>query len=159
MCVSFVCISHGRHALSRQYTEIYIADAVSYYRQYERWMGDAIENLRMVKTYRTPQTLRSFARLFTTLLPRKLSPVSQKGSIEVFITRLLYPLTSLFWMFFSLSSILCTDICSACDECGFSSNWDFLCGHYFHMLECTPRRYAYCIFVGIAIKTRTAVSL
>eukprot|EP01083_Nonionella_stella_P006347 18424_1 len=47
---------------------------VSRMRQYERFMGDAIENLRMVKTYRTPQTLRSFARLFTTLLPPFFAP-------------------------------------------------------------------------------------
>lgn len=32
------------------------------------------QNLRMVKTYRTPQTLRSFARLFTTLLPPFFAP-------------------------------------------------------------------------------------
>ena len=43
-------------------------------RQYERFLGDAIENLRMIKNYRTPQTLRSFARLFTTLLPPFFSP-------------------------------------------------------------------------------------
>jgi hypothetical protein len=37
-------------------------------------MGEAIENLRMIKNYRTPQTLRSFARLFTTLLPPFFAP-------------------------------------------------------------------------------------
>lgn len=43
-------------------------------RQYERFLGEAIENLRMIKNYRTPQTLRSFARLFTTLLPPFFAP-------------------------------------------------------------------------------------
>ena len=47
---------------------------VSRIRQYERYLGEAIENLRMVKSYRTPQTLRSFARLFTTLLPPFFAP-------------------------------------------------------------------------------------
>lgn len=50
------------------------ASEASRIRQYERWMGDAIENLRMIKNYRTPQTLRSFARLFTTLLPPFFAP-------------------------------------------------------------------------------------
>ena len=50
------------------------ASEVSRIRQYERWCGDAIENLRMIKSYRTPQTLRSFARLFTTLIPPFFGP-------------------------------------------------------------------------------------
>ena len=50
------------------------AGEVSRMRQYERFMGDAFENLRMVKTYRTPQTLRSFARIFTSLLPPFFAP-------------------------------------------------------------------------------------
>jgi len=56
---------------------------VSRMRQYERFMGDAIENLRMVKTYRTPQTLRSFARLFTTLLPPFFAPTYAQLAINV----------------------------------------------------------------------------
>jgi hypothetical protein len=50
------------------------AGEASRIRQYERFMGEAIENLRMIKNYRTPQTLRSFARLFTTLLPPFFAP-------------------------------------------------------------------------------------
>eukprot|EP00581_Thalassiosira_minuscula_P032869 CAMPEP_0183763698 /NCGR_PEP_ID=MMETSP0739-20130205/9867_1 /TAXON_ID=385413 /ORGANISM="Thalassiosira miniscula, Strain CCMP1093" /LENGTH=557 /DNA_ID=CAMNT_0026002157 /DNA_START=130 /DNA_END=1803 /DNA_ORIENTATION=+ len=59
------------------------ASEVSRMRQYERFMGDAIENLRMVKTYRTPQTLRSFARLFTTLLPPFFAPTYAQLSINL----------------------------------------------------------------------------
>lgn len=50
------------------------ASEASRVRQYERWMGDAIENLRMIKSYRTPQTLRSFTRIFATLLPPFFAP-------------------------------------------------------------------------------------
>ena len=57
------------------------ASEASRVRQYERWMGDTIENLRMIKTYRTPQTLRSFARLFTTLLPPFFAPQYAELSI------------------------------------------------------------------------------
>eukprot|EP00581_Thalassiosira_minuscula_P003909 CAMPEP_0183746502 /NCGR_PEP_ID=MMETSP0737-20130205/66789_1 /TAXON_ID=385413 /ORGANISM="Thalassiosira miniscula, Strain CCMP1093" /LENGTH=684 /DNA_ID=CAMNT_0025982199 /DNA_START=158 /DNA_END=2211 /DNA_ORIENTATION=+ len=59
------------------------ASEVSRMRQYERFMGDAIENLRMVKTYRTPQTLRSFARLFTTLLPPFFAPTYAQLSLNL----------------------------------------------------------------------------
>jgi len=52
-------------------------------RQFERYMGDAIENLRMIKMYRTPQTLRSFARLFTTLLPPFFAPTFAELAINV----------------------------------------------------------------------------
>mmetsp|Transcript_692 Transcript_692/g.798 ORF Transcript_692/g.798 Transcript_692/m.798 type:complete len:451 (+) Transcript_692:211-1563(+) len=38
-------------------------------RQFERYIGEAVEGLRMIKMYRTPQALRSFARIFTVLLP------------------------------------------------------------------------------------------
>ncbi|KAL7500656.1 hypothetical protein ACHAWT_009888 [Skeletonema menzelii] len=50
------------------------ASEASRIRQYERWIGDAIENLRMIKSYRTPQTLRSFTRIFSTLLPPFFAP-------------------------------------------------------------------------------------
>ena len=50
------------------------ASEASRIRQYERWIGDAIENLRMIKSYRTPQTLRSFTRIFATLLPPFFAP-------------------------------------------------------------------------------------
>lgn len=49
----------------------------------ERWMGDAIENLRMIKTYRTPQTLRSFARIFTTLMPPFFAPAYAQLALNV----------------------------------------------------------------------------
>ena len=45
------------------------ANEASRIRQYERNIGEAIESLRMIKMYRTPQALRSFGRLFTVLLP------------------------------------------------------------------------------------------
>lgn len=45
------------------------ATEASRVRMFERDIGDAIEILRMVKMYRTPQALRSFGRLFTVLLP------------------------------------------------------------------------------------------
>lgn len=38
-------------------------------RHFERDIGEAVEGLRMIKMYRTPQALRSFGRLFTVLLP------------------------------------------------------------------------------------------
>mmetsp|Transcript_13727 Transcript_13727/g.19627 ORF Transcript_13727/g.19627 Transcript_13727/m.19627 type:complete len:289 (+) Transcript_13727:1007-1873(+) len=38
-------------------------------RQYERFIGEAVEGLRMVKMYRTPQALRAFGRIFTVALP------------------------------------------------------------------------------------------
>ncbi len=38
-------------------------------RQYERYIGESIEGLRMIKMYRTPQALRAFGRFFTLLLP------------------------------------------------------------------------------------------
>ena len=50
------------------------ASEASRIRQYERWIGDSIENLRMIKSYRTPQTLRSFTRIFATLLPPFFAP-------------------------------------------------------------------------------------
>ena len=67
------------------------ASEVSRMRQYERFMGEAIENLRMIKSYRTPQTLRSFAKLFTTLMPPFFAPTYAQlainlGSLEMGIT-------------------------------------------------------------------------
>ncbi len=50
------------------------ATEVSRLRQYERFIGEAIENLRMIKMYRTPQALRSFGRIFTLILPAFYSP-------------------------------------------------------------------------------------
>lgn len=45
------------------------ANEASRIRQWERFIGEAIEDLRMIKTYRTPQALRSFARIYTIFLP------------------------------------------------------------------------------------------
>jgi len=49
---------------------------ISRIRQYERFLSDVIEQLRMVKLYRTPQALRSFGRVFTILLPPFYAPVN-----------------------------------------------------------------------------------
>ena len=54
------------------------ASEASRIRQYERCIGDAIENLRMIKSYRTPQALRSFTRIFSTLLPPFFAPTFAK---------------------------------------------------------------------------------
>mmetsp|Transcript_2108 Transcript_2108/g.4444 ORF Transcript_2108/g.4444 Transcript_2108/m.4444 type:complete len:517 (-) Transcript_2108:872-2422(-) len=43
-------------------------------RQWENFMTTAMEELKMVKEYRTPQALRSFGRLFTLLLPPLYAP-------------------------------------------------------------------------------------
>ena len=45
-------------------------------------MGEAIENLRMIKSYRTPQTLRSFARIFTSLMPPFFAPAFAQLAIN-----------------------------------------------------------------------------
>lgn len=43
-------------------------------RQWERMVLEDLEGLRMIKWYRTPQALRSFARLFTVFLPAFYAP-------------------------------------------------------------------------------------
>lgn len=48
---------------------------ISRVRQYERFISDILEQLRMVKLYRTPQALRSFGRIFTVFLPPFYAPV------------------------------------------------------------------------------------
>lgn len=50
------------------------ATEASRLRQYERFVGESIEMLRMIKMYRTPQALRSFGRLFTLFIPAFYSP-------------------------------------------------------------------------------------
>jgi hypothetical protein len=45
------------------------AGEMSRLRQYERFIFYSLEQLRMIKLYRTPQSLRSFARIFTMILP------------------------------------------------------------------------------------------
>lgn len=52
-------------------------------RQYERYIGEAIENLRMIKMYRTPQALRSFGRIFTLALPAFYAPAFAQLAIDL----------------------------------------------------------------------------
>jgi hypothetical protein len=73
-------------------------------RQYERFLLGAVENLRMIKLYRTPQALRSFARLFSVFLPPFYSPfyaqlareLNSIGMAVAFATLTSIALTSLF---------------------------------------------------------------
>ena len=43
-------------------------------RQYERWVCESLEALRQIKMYRTPQALRSFARIFTVIVLHLYAP-------------------------------------------------------------------------------------
>ena len=43
-------------------------------RQWERFLSQEIEQMLVIKSYRTPQALRSFARLFTVFLPPFYAP-------------------------------------------------------------------------------------
>lgn len=52
-------------------------------RQYERYLNEGMENLRNIKMYRTPQALRSFARLFTNVLPPLYAPAFAHVALEV----------------------------------------------------------------------------
>jgi hypothetical protein len=56
---------------------------ISRIRQYERFLEYGIERLRMFKMYRTPQALRSFARIFTFILPPFYAPTFAQVGIEV----------------------------------------------------------------------------
>lgn len=56
---------------------------VSRIRQYERFLSDIVEQLRMVKMYRSPQALRSFARIFTLLLPPFYAPTFAQVAMEL----------------------------------------------------------------------------
>lgn len=56
---------------------------VSRIRQYERFLSDMVEQLRMVKMYRSPQALRSFARIFTLLLPPFYAPTFAQVAMDV----------------------------------------------------------------------------
>jgi hypothetical protein len=47
---------------------------ISRIRQYERFISSCVEQLRLVKIYRTPQAMRSFARIFTVVLPPFYAP-------------------------------------------------------------------------------------
>ena len=59
------------------------ATETSRIRQYERYLGEAMENLRIFKMYRTPQALRSFARLFTNILPPLFAPSFAFAALEI----------------------------------------------------------------------------
>jgi len=59
------------------------ATEASRLRQYERFIGEAIENLRMIKMYRTPQALRSFGRIFTLILPAFYAPAFAQLAIDL----------------------------------------------------------------------------
>jgi hypothetical protein len=73
-------------------------------RQWERFLLGSLENLRMIKMYRTPQALRSFARLFSVFLPPFYSPfyaqlareLNSIGMAVAFATLTSIALTSLF---------------------------------------------------------------
>jgi hypothetical protein len=57
------------------------AGEMSRLRQYERYLFYDLEQLRMIKLYRTPQSLRSFARIFTLILPPFYSPAFAQVAI------------------------------------------------------------------------------
>jgi len=52
-------------------------------RQWERFLSDNVEQLRMVKMYRTPLALRSFARIFTVFLPAFYAPSYARVAVLV----------------------------------------------------------------------------
>lgn len=56
---------------------------ISRLRQYERWMSNNIEQLRVIKMYRTPMALRAFARLLTIFLPPFYAPYYAQVAINV----------------------------------------------------------------------------
>jgi hypothetical protein len=56
---------------------------ISRVRQYERFLSSTIEQLRMVKMYRTPQAFRSFARIFTLVLPPFYAPTYAQVAKDV----------------------------------------------------------------------------
>jgi len=60
-------------------------------RQWERFLSCEIEQMIMIKKYRTPQALRSFARLFTCFLPPFYAPYY--GQLAVEIDSLAYGIT------------------------------------------------------------------
>ena len=59
------------------------ASEVSRIRQYERFIGEAIEILRTIKMYRTPQALRSFGRIFTLALPAFYAPAFAQLALDL----------------------------------------------------------------------------
>jgi hypothetical protein len=59
------------------------ATEVSRLRQYERFLSNVIEQLRTIKMYRTPQAFRSFARIFTLVLPPFYAPTFAQVAKDV----------------------------------------------------------------------------
>ena len=51
-------------------------------RQFERYLGDCIEELRVIKTYRTPRALHAFGRVFTLILPPFYGPSYAQLAID-----------------------------------------------------------------------------
>jgi hypothetical protein len=56
---------------------------ISRVRQYERFISSVIEQLRILKLYRTPQAFRSFARIFTLVLPPFYAPTFAQVAVDV----------------------------------------------------------------------------
>ena len=56
---------------------------ISRVRQYERFISSVIEQLRILKLYRTPQAFRSFARIFTLILPPFYAPTFAQVAVDV----------------------------------------------------------------------------
>jgi hypothetical protein len=56
---------------------------ISRIRQYERFISSMIEQLRMLKLYRTPQAFRSFARIFILILPPFYAPTFAQVAVDV----------------------------------------------------------------------------
>lgn len=51
--------------------------------QFERFLEDACENLRVIKCYRSPEALRTFARLFIFVLPPLYAPSFAQAAIDL----------------------------------------------------------------------------
>ncbi len=51
--------------------------------QYERYLVDSVECLRQLKSYRTPEALRTFARLFILVLPPLYAPAFASTSVHL----------------------------------------------------------------------------
>jgi hypothetical protein len=70
----FALNTAGRIFMISQFTEAckyrgMPGNEASRIRQWEQYMSNSMENMRMIKEYRTPQSLRLFGRLFSIFLP------------------------------------------------------------------------------------------
>ena len=52
-------------------------------RQYEHWVCESLEALHQIKMYRTPRALRSFARIFTVIVPPLYAPSFAQLAMEM----------------------------------------------------------------------------